>query len=392
MSKVATATGLFLASASPVFGQYTLHELDVPPGTVDSIVTAIDDDGVIVGSVRVAADRVATRWESFDAPAEFLGTLDGGRESEAISIASGLIVGVSDRACGETGSFLWTSSDGMVPIGPTECTPVRAVGVNDSGEALLQIGLLQSPIVWPLASGAPRPLDTWDELATVLRIEDDGAVLGSSMHHPDGAGAGRGIVWPESGEARLLGRLDATVAGVDAAFDRGPMGMIVGFAQSGPDMRATVWNASGEATDVGIDLGPSIPSQLNAVNGDALAVGQSSLGAIVWDETAGVRLLADLVDDTGDGWELITAQGLNDDGVIIGIGVNPAGRLRGFALSAGGTPCQADLDGDGMLTIFDFLAFQNLFDSGDPLADFDGDGSLTIFDFLAFQNAFDAGC
>ena len=56
------------------------------------------------------------------------------------------------------------------------------------------------------------------------------------------------------------------------------------------------------------------------------------------------------------------------------------------------TPCPADLDGDGDLTLFDFLAFQNLFDAGDPLADFDGDGSLTIFDFLAFQNEFDAGC
>ena len=55
-------------------------------------------------------------------------------------------------------------------------------------------------------------------------------------------------------------------------------------------------------------------------------------------------------------------------------------------------PCRADLDGDGSLTIFDFLAFQNLFDAGDLLADFDADGSLTIFDFLAFQNEFDAGC
>ena len=54
--------------------------------------------------------------------------------------------------------------------------------------------------------------------------------------------------------------------------------------------------------------------------------------------------------------------------------------------------CRADLDMDGSLTIFDFLAFQNLFDAGDPVADFDGDGSLTIFDFLAFQNEFDAGC
>ncbi len=54
--------------------------------------------------------------------------------------------------------------------------------------------------------------------------------------------------------------------------------------------------------------------------------------------------------------------------------------------------CRADLDGDGSLTIFDFLAFQNLFDAGSLTADFDGDGSLTIFDFLAFQNEFDAGC
>ena len=54
--------------------------------------------------------------------------------------------------------------------------------------------------------------------------------------------------------------------------------------------------------------------------------------------------------------------------------------------------CAADLDFDGVLTIFDFLAFQNLFDAGDPLADFDGDGEFTVFDFLEFQNLFDAGC
>ncbi len=55
-------------------------------------------------------------------------------------------------------------------------------------------------------------------------------------------------------------------------------------------------------------------------------------------------------------------------------------------------PCPADYDGDGALTIFDFLLFQNDFGAGSPAADFDGDGALTIFDFLAFQNAFDQGC
>ncbi|MEQ8317948.1 MAG: GC-type dockerin domain-anchored protein [Phycisphaerales bacterium] len=55
-------------------------------------------------------------------------------------------------------------------------------------------------------------------------------------------------------------------------------------------------------------------------------------------------------------------------------------------------PCRVDLDGDGELTIFDLLAFQNLFQDGNPLADFDGDGEFTIFDFLTFQNEFDLGC
>ena len=54
--------------------------------------------------------------------------------------------------------------------------------------------------------------------------------------------------------------------------------------------------------------------------------------------------------------------------------------------------CPADLDGDGVLTIFDFLTFQNLFAAGDLAADFDGDGELTIFDFQAFQTAFALGC
>jgi hypothetical protein len=73
-------------------------------------------------------------------------------------------------------------------------------------------------------------------------------------------------------------------------------------------------------------------------------------------------------------------------------------RNTGIGSEVGHTPfiapagCPADLDEDGALTIFDFLAFQTLFDAGDLRADFDGDGELSIFDFLVFQNAFDAGC
>ncbi|MFI4916017.1 MAG: DUF4394 domain-containing protein [Phycisphaerales bacterium JB060] len=69
--------------------------------------------------------------------------------------------------------------------------------------------------------------------------------------------------------------------------------------------------------------------------------------------------------------------------------------LSGLTVIPDSFPCcdsRADIDMDGELTLFDFLAYQNLFDAGDDRADFDGDGSLTLFDFLAFQNEFDMGC
>ena len=55
-------------------------------------------------------------------------------------------------------------------------------------------------------------------------------------------------------------------------------------------------------------------------------------------------------------------------------------------------PCPADTDGNGLLDLFDFLGFQNLFVAQDPLADLDCTGSYDFFDFLAYQNIFSAGC
>ena len=68
------------------------------------------------------------------------------------------------------------------------------------------------------------------------------------------------------------------------------------------------------------------------------------------------------------------------------------GQVFGEIVVDASAACYADLDGDGQLTVFDFLAFQNAFSSGDAIADCDGDGALSLFDFLCFQNAFSRGC
>jgi hypothetical protein len=61
--------------------------------------------------------------------------------------------------------------------------------------------------------------------------------------------------------------------------------------------------------------------------------------------------------------------------------------------------CAADCDtstGAGVLDVFDFLCFQDLFVQGDPAAcDCDtstGPGTCDVFDFLCFQDLFVAGC
>ncbi len=63
---------------------------------------------------------------------------------------------------------------------------------------------------------------------------------------------------------------------------------------------------------------------------------------------------------------------------------------QGFINILGG--CYPDFTGDGVLDLFDFLAYVNAFNAGDAAADCDHNGALDLFDFLCFVNAFNAGC
>ena len=124
------------------------------------------------------------------------------------------------------------------------------------------------------------------------------------------------------------------------------------------------------------------PAVLDTSDGYALLVGARGGGLALLDLEA---------DPTSPGFVMASTD-LGGGAPAVSNGVAVSAWIDGVVAFAYEESCVADFDGDGELTIFDFLAFQNAFDGGDASADCDGDGTLTLFDFLCFQNAFDAGC
>jgi hypothetical protein len=62
-----------------------------------------------------------------------------------------------------------------------------------------------------------------------------------------------------------------------------------------------------------------------------------------------------------------------------------------FSVTAG-SGCYPDCDGDGALSIDDFVCYQTYFAFGDGYADCDGNGTLSIDDFICYQTFFAIGC
>lgn len=295
--------------------------------------------------------------------------------------------------------------------------------VNDvSNDGAIAVGLSmdadqqQQPVTWDPATGAVTPLAMLPGRTggQARFVSADGRVIvgrqfGSGVSDPiviwtDGVPEAAALSLPPEFESFNINSVSADgtiIGGTLFPFDFNPI--------DNP-MRAGIWR-SGEGITVLDSLAmPGEPAEedvISAISQDgSLAVGRASahvggfpMAAAVWFPDGSVRVLSEwLVDEyglfeAGDWRGLHEATGISDDGrVIVGYGINTFGVKEAWRVTLPSRECRIDLDGDGELTVFDFLAFGNLFDLADPRADIDGDGQFTIFDFLAFQTMFDAGC
>jgi len=304
-------------------------------------------------------------------------------------------------------SFLWAGG-AWTPIGSLPGLPDSIVEDIDSTGRIVGRSLLLGP-------GAPDRAFLWDdgvftELGTLggfsaaSGLNEVGQVAGTTAANlPGGDVQLRGFLW-DAGRMTGLEPLAGDVA--TQAFDVNDAGDVVGSSfnytvQFLTTDQATLWRDGG-VVDLGVVPAAAgagcgggsfwTKSIARAINNHGQVVGEAMCVTSGAPKAAFVRAggvtynLNDLV-QPGTGLDLRSARDINDAGQIVGYAINQSSQLRAFLLTPVAT-CDADLDGDDVVGVSDFLALLALWGpcSG-CAADLDGDGGVGVTDMLALLAA-----
>ncbi len=355
-----------------------------------------------------------------------------------------VLMRMAQRAGDTATGFVWRDGD----VTPLRVPPASAVGVFELplGEAINDAGTIAGHVAGPGGRSAAVWSSVMDEGTVHYREGQDPATEAPAPAlyfgiSPNGTPAGytsdpilgqaiRNVSGSEFFE--VLERRSPGSVCTEAGYGVDDRGVVVGFSDDpttgGCGVQATIWGPDGRPTIV---LDTSFGSRANAINAAGQVAVSGGIGYVInlalgtppielgqlspqdinaagvvaghwpfgnegrmWFDGHYVRLI-DRV-DPAEGWTALGAvEAINAACWMVGLGTKDGVEGVPYLVMPGGDcaePCPVDLDGDGEATLFDFLAFQNLFAMGDLAADFDGDGDLTLFDFLAFQNAFDLDC
>ena len=303
---------------------YTFTDLS-PQGEGFSWATGINNAGQVVGRSSTFGDAGwhATIWNG-TTPTD-LSSLGGGyREAYGIN-DSGQVVGYSN--------FHATIWNGTTPtdLGALGGSYSTALGINNAGQVVgnININSVGSPenfggsvyhaTIWN--GSTPTDLGTLGRGSWANGINDSGQVVGSS-HYTLGDSATHATIWNGTTPTDLgtLGGSYSEATGINNA------GQVVGWSDydvTAFNYHATIWNGT-TPTDLGT-LGGGV-SWANGINDSGQVVGSShyTLGdsaghATIWNGTT----LTDLndflsVSEVNEGWVLDEANGINDNGWIVG--------------------------------------------------------------------------
>lgn len=350
---------------------------------------AINTPGVAVGlSYDTIANHLAVRFDQ-TGPVPLLGPGPAEQRQAAGINDSGLIAALA-FSLNNLGAHAYLTDGTMPPIDVGEFIP-RAI--DEQGRMVGARPVLTSELIyseraawWDGAIRIDLPSFSGSSWSIAHDVDSAGRIVGSAI--PSGARRPMAVLWEDNSAIDL-----GTLGGASAqALAINGLGDVTGVADTASGMpHAFLYHIESGVVTERLDLG-SLGGESSAaydVNDTRQVVGASYGHAFLW-EAGTMHDLNDLVTDS-DGWDLQSAQAINNAGVIVGHGLHaPFGRRAFMLLPESG--CPADLTGDGVLDLADVQAFVVGFTNQDPLVDLDGNGVFDLGDIQAFVLAFIAGC
>ena len=376
-----------------------------------AVANDINDQGEVVGQSAAAGGlgNFAVRWDASHSPTN-LSALGTSTISEAYSINNnGVIVGMSENGSGLRWATLWDGRGGLVDIHSAIGASGSSIpwGINDNGvivgQANISPGIFSRGFIWDQTNPAMQAGSASYPGGSNYGVNNAGMIVGSGFFFGDPDDALLAVPDDRGGYDYPL--INPSGLNFSQARAINNSGMIIGHTSW--NSTSAGWNAAiftGDDRDPVTTLGTLSgldTSEGLDINDNGMVVGYawdgtfSGLDPRAWVWVEGTMYdLNDLIDDRSEFEVLSRANGVNNNGDIVGFGrlldgSTGAFLIEGFVPPAG---CAADLNGDGMLNFFDISAFLEAYSRQDPAADFNDDGMFNFFDVSAFLNAFNAGC
>jgi uncharacterized membrane protein len=328
------------APAHQAIAYYKIIDLGTLDGRPYSYAISINNLGQTVGF----AEKRPVPLEPSSRIATLFDPTGGGNNialSETISQAwsinnLGQIVGLAvDSSSGQTRATLFDPIGsgnnidlGTLPSGGSS----RAWSINNLGkivgEALASPLNYRATLFDPTGSGNNIDLGTLGGARSEARsINNNGQIVGVADSRAtlfDPTGGGNNID---------LGTLSETRSGASSINNQG---QIVGWTEyNSRNYRATLFDPTGGGNN--IDLG-ALPggrgfSSALSINNIGQIVGTADRKAVLFDPIgAGNNIDLNTLIDPGLGWTLQYAYSINDNGWIVGVGINPDGYTRAYLL------------------------------------------------------------
>jgi probable HAF family extracellular repeat protein len=320
------------AALSTAVQKYHLTDLGTLPGGSESVVNSVNVSGQAVGASTIA-DGDTHAFLYAGGSMTDLGTL-GGAFSTALWVnAPGAVVGQSSLFGDHSFHAFLYSSGAMTDLGTLGGTWSVGWAINDSGQvagSAATAGRAQHAFLY--SGGVMTDLGTLGATSSEgLAVNDSGQVVGDSSTTD---GAFHAFLY-SAGVMSDLGTLGGTYS---MAVGINAWGQAVGWANTSGDATFhAVLYSSGAVTDLGALDG--VCSAANGINDAGQVVGSysstldfSSTRPFVY--SAGVMLdLNDLLDASGVGYAVLTADSISNNGTIAATGTTPSGEYHALLLT-----------------------------------------------------------